>query len=163
MNFLKKNHEHKNKNVIMVSKKVILSLAVIAAISFTGCKNEAKKDDKKPETIEVKKDVAYTDASFGVRGNCGMCKTTIEKAVNNLDGISKAEWDRLRKKIDVSFDGSKTNLDAIHKAIADSGYDTDKLSGSEDAYKNLPACCQYDHSMEMSLTGEVKDDGHEDH
>lgn len=144
-------------------RKVILSLAVIAAIGFTSCKSEAKKDDKKPETTEVKKEVAYTDASFGVRGNCGMCKTTIEKAVNNLDGISKAEWDRLRKKIDVSFDASKTNLDAIHKAIADSGYDTDKLSGSEDAYKNLPACCQYDHSMEMSLTGEVKDDGHGDH
>ena len=144
-------------------RKVILSLAVIAAISFTSCKSETKKDDKKPETTEVKKEVAFTDASFGVRGNCGMCKNTIEKAVNDLDGISKVEWDRLRKKIDVSFDASRTNLDAIHKAIADSGYDTDKLSGSEDAYKNLPACCQYDHSMEMSLTGDVKDDGHGGH
>ena len=36
-------------------RKVILSLAVIAAISFTSCKSEAKKDDKKPETTEVKK------------------------------------------------------------------------------------------------------------
>ncbi|MEQ6122602.1 cation transporter [Pseudotenacibaculum sp. MALMAid0570] len=140
-------------------RKVILSLIVIAAVGFTSCKNDAKKDEKKSEPTEVKKDVAYIDASFGVRGNCGMCKTTIEKAVNNLDGISKAEWDRLRKKIDVSFDASKTNLDAIHKAIANSGYDTDKLSGSEDAYNNLPGCCKYDHSMEMSLKGEVKDGG----
>ena len=144
-------------------RKVILSLVVIAAVGFTSCKSDAKKDEKKSEPTEVKKDVAYTDASFGVRGNCGMCKTTIEKAVNNLDGISKAEWDRLRKKIDVSFDASKTNLDAIHKAIANSGYDTDKLSGSEDAYNNLPGCCKYDHSMEMSLKGEVKDDGHSGH
>lgn len=144
-------------------KKVILSLAVIAAISFTSCKSEAKKDHKKPETTEVKKEVAYTDASFGVRGNCGMCKNTIEKAVNNLEGISKADWDRLRKKIDVSFDASKTNIDEIHKAIANSGYDTDKLNGNYDAYNNLPACCQYDHSMEMSLKGEVKDDGHLGH
>lgn len=140
-------------------RTLILSLAVIAAVGFTSCKSDAKKDEKKSEPTEVKKDVAYTDASFGVRGNCGMCKTTIEKAVNNLDGISKAEWDRLRKKIDVSFDASKTNLDAIHKAIANSGYDTDKLSGSEDAYNNLPGCCKYDHSMEMSLKGEVKDGG----
>lgn len=144
-------------------RKVILSLVVIAAVGFTSCKSDAKKDEKKSEPTEVKKDVAYTDASFGVRGNCGMCKTTIEKAVNNLDGISKAEWDRLRKKIDVSFDASKTDLDAIHKAIANSGYDTDKLSGSEDAYNNLPGCCKYDHSMEMSLKGEVKDDGHSGH
>ena len=140
-------------------KKVILSLAVLTAVSFTSCKSEAKKNEKKPETVEVKKDIAYTDASFGVRGNCGMCKNTIEKAVNNLEGISKANWDRLRKKIDVSFDVSKTNLDEIHKVIANSGYDTDKLNGSQDAYNNLPGCCKYDHSMEMSLTGEVKDDG----
>ncbi|MFD2568390.1 heavy-metal-associated domain-containing protein [Pseudotenacibaculum haliotis] len=143
-------------------KKVILSLAVIAAIGFTSCKSEAKKEEKKTETVEKKK-VAYTDASFGVRGNCGMCKSTIEKAVNSIDGISKADWDRTRKKIDVSFDASKTNLDEIHKAIANSGYDTDKLMGSEDAYKNLPGCCKYDHSMEMNLKGNVKDDGNSGH
>jgi copper chaperone CopZ len=140
-------------------KKVILSLAVLTAVSFTSCKSEAKKEEKKPETVELKKDIAYTDVSFGVRGNCGMCKNTIEKAVNSLEGISKANWDRLRKKIDVSFDATKTNLDEVHKAIANSGYDTDKLNGSVDAYNNLPGCCKYDHSMEMSLTGEVKDDG----
>lgn len=140
-------------------KKVILSLAVLAAVSFTSCKSETKKNEKKPETVEVKKGIAYTDVSFGVRGNCGMCKKTIEKAVNNLEGISKADWNRLRKKIDVSFDASKTNLDAIHMAIANSGYDTDKLNGSEEAYNNLPGCCKYDHSMEMSLKGDIKDDG----
>lgn len=163
MNFINNNQEHKNNKQMKVSKKVILSVAVIAALSLASCKNEVKKDEKTPETTEVKKEVAYTDATFGVRGNCGMCKTTIEKAVNNLEGISNANWDRLRKKIDVSFDASKTNLDAIHKAIADSGYDTDEISGNEEAYKKLPACCQYDHDMEMSLTGEVEDKGHGDH
>lgn len=140
-------------------KKVILSLAVITAISFTSCKNDAKKS----ETVEVKKNIAYTDASFGVRGNCGMCKKTIETAAKGIEGVAKADWDRLRKKIDVSFDGSKTTLEAIHKAIANSGYDTDKISGNDEAYKNLPECCQYDHTMEMSLTGDIKDDGHEGH
>lgn len=144
-------------------RKVILSLAVVAAFSFTSCKSEANKNDQKQETVEVKKDIANTDTSFGVRGNCVMCKSTIEKAVNNLEGISKANWDRLRKKIDVSFDSSKTNLDAIHKAIANSGYDTDKLNGNEEAYSNLPGCCKYDHSMKMSLKGDVKDDRHSMH
>ncbi len=144
-------------------KKVILSIAVLAAISFTSCKSETKNNEKKPEAVEVKKDIAYTDVSFGVRGNCGMCKNTIEKAVNGLEGISKANWDRQRKKIDVSFDASKTNLDEIHKAIANSGYDTDKLNGSIDAYNNLPGCCKYDHSMKMSLKGEMKDKNHSMH
>jgi len=141
-------------------KKVILSLAIIATMVFTGCKSE-KKDTTKVDQTETK--IAMTDASFGVRGNCGMCKTTIETAVNGVDGVSKADWNKSRKKIDVSFDGSKTNLDAIHNAIAASGYDTDKVKGNEDAYKKLPGCCQYDHSMEMSLTVDIKDDGHSDH
>ena len=136
-------------------KKVLLSLAIVATMVFTGCKSE-KKDTTKVDQTETK--IATTNASFGVRGNCGMCKTTIEKAVNEIDGVSKADWNKARKKIDVSFDGSKTNVDAIHNAIAASGYDTDKVAGNEEAYKGLPGCCQYDHSMEMSLTSDVKDD-----
>ena len=136
-------------------KKVILSVAIIAAMVFTGCKSE-KKDTTKVDQTETK--MATIDATFGVRGNCGMCKTTIEGAVTSLDGVTSANWDKARKKIDVSFDDSKTNLDAIHKAIANSGYDTDKVAGNEEAYKDLPGCCQYDHTMEMSLTGELNDD-----
>ena len=34
-----------------------------------------------------------TDLSFGVRGNCGMCKSTIEKAANRVDGVASANWD----------------------------------------------------------------------
>lgn len=146
----------------MKCTNLMLSLAVVTAMSLSSCKTDGAKDSTK-EKVEVKSEIAYTDATFGVRGNCGMCKKTIEKAVNGVEGVAKANWDKARKKIDVSFDASKTNLDAIHQAIANSGYDTDKLSGSEDAYKNLPQCCQYDHSMEMNLKGEVKVDNHSDH
>ena len=38
----------------------------------------------------------------------------------------------------------------IHKAIAASGYDTEKVLGNLEAYNNLPGCCQYDHSMVMN-------------
>ena len=34
-------------------KKVILSLAVVAAMSFTSCKNDTKKDDKNLEKVEI--------------------------------------------------------------------------------------------------------------
>lgn len=79
-----------------------------------------------------------------------MCKNTIEKAVNSIEGVSKATWDVDKKKIDVSFDNAKTDAMAIHKAIATSGYDTEKVIGSEEAYKGLPGCCQYDHTMAMN-------------
>ena len=131
-------------------KKVILCVAVITALGITSCKNDTKKE-KKTTTTEVSKEMAMTDLSFGVRGNCGMCKRTIEKAVNNIEGIANVNWDKNKKKIDVSFNKAKTNEMAIHKAIAASGYDTDKVLGNEEAYKGLPGCCKYDHSMEMSI------------
>lgn len=131
-------------------KKVILSLAIITATVFTSCKNEGKKETNTNKT-EVSKEMATTDISFGVRGNCGMCKSTIEKAANNVKGVASATWNVEKKKIDVSFDGSKTDAMEIHKAIAASGYDTEKAIGNLDAYDDLPSCCKYDHSMEMNI------------
>lgn len=143
-------------------KKVILSVVVIVAMGFTSCKNETKKDTE-TTTTEMSKAIATTDLSFGVRGNCGMCKSTIEKAVNGVEGVAKATWDVDKKKIDVSFDDTKTTAMAIHNAIAASGYDTDKVSGSEEAYNNLPGCCKYDHEMAMNQTGESDKEDHSSH
>lgn len=128
-------------------KKVILSLAIIATVGFTSCKNETKQ---KTNTTEVSKEIANATLTFGVRGNCGMCKSTIEKAANAVEGVANANWSIDKKKIEVSFDDTKTDVMAIHTAIAASGYDTEKESRSEDAYKGLPACCQYDHEMAMN-------------
>jgi mercuric ion binding protein len=136
-------------------KNVILSIAVIASMAFISCKSEAKKEIKKTPT-EVVKAIATIDISFGVRGNCGMCKKTIEKAANSVGGVVNAIWDVDQKKIAVSFDDSKTAPMAIHKAIAASGYDTEKVAGSEAAYKDLPGCCKYDHEMLMNVATEMK-------
>ena len=130
-------------------KKVILSIAVIAAMSLTSCKNDSKP--KEETTTAVTAEIATTDISFGVRGNCGMCKTTIEEAVKKVEGISKATWDKDKKKIAVSFDATKTDAMAIHKAIATSGYDTEKMAGNKEAYENLPGCCKFDRDMEMNI------------
>ena len=160
MNFLKKNQEHRKNNLNNLSKKVILSAAIIAGMVFTSCKNENKKETETINSTEVAKETAMTDLSFGVRGNCGMCKKTIEKAANSVKGVKNATWDVENKKIDVSFDDTKTDVMGIHKAIAASGYDTEKLSGNKDAYDNLAGCCQYDHEMVMNLQS---DDTKEDH
>jgi len=143
-------------------KKVILSVAVIVAMGLTSCKNETKKVEE-TTTTEVSKEIAMTNLSFGVRGNCGMCKNTIEKAANSVEGVTAANWDKVKKKIDVSFDDTKTDAIAIHNAIAASGYDTEKVAGNEEAYKNLPGCCQYDHEMMMNQSGEMKSDDHLNH
>ncbi|WP_299622902.1 heavy-metal-associated domain-containing protein [uncultured Tenacibaculum sp.] len=144
-------------------KRVILSIAVIAALGLTSCKNETKKETETTTTTEMSKDMAMTELSFGVRGNCGMCKNTIEKAANGVEGVASANWDVDKKKIDVSFDDTKTDAMAIHKAIAASGYDTEKVAGDEEAYNGLPGCCKYDHEMAMNQSGETKSDDHSNH
>ena len=134
-------------------KKVILSMAVIAALAFTSCKNEAKKEIKITTTEESVAKVK-TNLTFGVRGNCGMCKMTIEKAANSVEGVSSAVWDVDQKKIDISYDDSKIDAVVIHTAIAASGYDTEQVAGNEEAYDGLPGCCKYDHAMVMNVSTE---------
>jgi len=142
-------------------KTRILSIALITAISLMSCKNDPKQDeeaeakDVSVESTEVVQDIAMTEMSFGVRGNCGMCKETIEKAANSVEGVEMANWDKNQKKIDVKFDESKTDAMAIHKAIAVSGYDTEQMAADEEAYSKLPECCQYDHDMMMNQMDEV--------
>ena len=129
-------------------KNIILSFIFLMAISFTSCSNKSKNQTS--TTSEVSKEITPKEISFGVRGNCGMCKTTIEKAATNLDGVSSASWNVDQKTIVVSFDSSSMNEMSIHDAIAASGYDTEKVLGNLDAYNSLPGCCQYDHEMEMN-------------
>src|SRR5688572_33492187 len=103
------------------------------------------------------------DQSFCVRRKCGKWKNTNEKTANSVEGVSSANWDVDKKKIDVSFDDTKTDAMAIHKAIAASGYDTEKVAGHEEAYDGLPGCCKYDHEMMMNQSGDLKSDDHSNH
>lgn len=144
-------------------KKVMLSIVVLAVIGMTSCKNQSEEQKETLEVTEDIKEVAMAETTFGVRGNCGMCKKTIEKAANSVEGVASANWDIDLKKIDVTYDDTKTDDMAIHNAIAASGYDTDQVAGSEDAYKDLPKCCQFDHNMEMSLKEPVDGEGGNHH
>jgi len=81
---------------------------------------------------------------FKVGGNCGMCETRIEKAANSLDGVTSAEWNKETKMIEVTFDDNTVDIDAIHKAIAEVGHDTNKYAAADEVYDKLPACCKYE-------------------
>lgn len=83
--------------------------------------------------------------SLKVSGNCDMCKSRIEKAAK-LDGVSNAEWSTKSKILTVSYDPSKTNLDAIAKKIASVGHDNEKAKADAKVYDALPGCCKYDRS-----------------
>jgi copper chaperone CopZ len=83
-----------------------------------------------------------------VKGNCGMCEKRIEKAATGVEGVSDADWDKETKKLEVTFDDTKTSLDKIEMAIAKAGHDTPNHKASKEVYNKLPECCQYDRSKE---------------
>jgi len=82
--------------------------------------------------------------SFKVWGNCGMCKKTIDKAANSVEGVVSASWSEVSLKMKVKYNSSKTTLDAIKKAIAKVGYDTEEYRSDDETYSNLHHCCQYE-------------------
>ena len=125
-----------------------LYLILITTILILSCDN-----NKKTETITVKHQTSITnpEISLGVRGNCGMCKTTIQKAALSVDGVEEASWDMQTKVLDIK---TTSNLDSItikiHNAVAKSGYDTELVLANSEDYNNLPGCCQYNREMEIS-------------
>lgn len=91
------------------------------------------QNDKKEETIEIKTSAV-----------CGMCKSTVEKALKKEEGIIKSKLDVETKIVTVTYDPSKTNPDKIKKAVAMSGYDADDMPADSIAYNKLHDCCKKD-------------------
>ena len=85
-----------------------------------------------------------------IYGNCGMCKTKIEKA-GNLKNIAKVDWNEDTKMATLTYDESKTNQDEILKRIALVGYDSEKFLAPADVYSKLPSCCQYDREAKVPV------------
>lgn len=73
---------------------------------------------------------------------CGSCKSAIEKAVNNVDGVKSSNLDLETKIVTVKYDVEKTNVDALKSAIVNIGYDADEVAADAKAYENLHSCCK---------------------
>ncbi len=80
---------------------------------------------------------------FSVAGNCEMCKERIETAAKSVKGVSSAVWDMSSHKLHLGFNPNQTNSDAVQKAIAKAGHDTEKVKADKATYNSLPACCNY--------------------
>jgi len=95
---------------------------------------------------------------FKVAGECGMCKKKIEKAAKSA-GATYAVWSTDSKMLTVKYAGASTDKAKIEAAIADAGYDTPDVKATEDAYKSLDECCQYERasaSLEQSCCDSEK-------
>lgn len=81
--------------------------------------------------------------TFEVKGNCGMCKSRIEKASIKVKGVKYANWDIPSKQLTLIFDENKCTTFDVKKAVALVGHDTDSTQADSTTYNNLPPCCKF--------------------
>jgi copper chaperone CopZ len=113
--------------------KNVLLLIALTFPFFTSAQSDTNSLSSEVET-----------STFTVHGNCGMCKTRIEKAAMGVKGVKKATWDAEKQQIEVEYNTKKTKLIAIHEAIAAVGHDTDLVRAKDEVYDNLHGCCKYE-------------------
>src|SRR5690606_19267465 len=101
-----------------------------------------------PKSEAASLETTYTESIFPVAGNCGMCKTRIESAVNELPGIFFAFWNQETENLHVRFDESKISQLKIEQKVASVGHDTENVKADKDVYEKLHGCCQYDRKGE---------------
>jgi periplasmic mercuric ion binding protein len=93
---------------------------------------------------------------FQVLGNCGMCKSKIEKAAKSA-GAKEANWDSDNKTLTVKYKSTSTNKAKIQKKIAEAGYDNAGFKSTVEAYNKLHGCCKYDRGTGTDAAGDKAD------
>ena len=128
-------------------KYIYLLFSVFTVISCMNNKQPEVKVIEVPATKTA--EIIKSDVTFGVRGNCGMCKSTIESATMSVEGVDTASWSTESKmiSINVSTEINDQFINDIHNAIAKSGYDTELSTAVDEDYDKLPMCCKYNREM----------------
>jgi len=128
-------------------KYIYLLFSVLTVVSCMNNKQPEVKVIEVPVTKTA--EIIKSDVTFGVRGNCGMCKSTIESATMSVEGVDTASWSTESKmiSINVSTEINDQFINDIHNAIAKSGYDTELSTALDEDYDKLPMCCKYNREM----------------
>jgi hypothetical protein len=107
--------------------------------------NLTKTDDFSDSNSELP-DINYSNLSFStfkVSGNCGMCKTRIEKVVNQFKFVEASDWDPETEILTIYYKNESPDTTSILKSIADIGHDNEKFKADDAVYNKLHECCLY--------------------
>ena len=62
---------------------------------------------------------------------CEACPVTVKKALQKVPGVSKIDVQYERKQVVVTFDDTKTNVDALVKATTNAGHPSQREKDSK--------------------------------
>ncbi|MGR9108082.1 MAG: heavy-metal-associated domain-containing protein [Gammaproteobacteria bacterium] len=93
-------------------KGLMVVLLFSTLLGFLNAEDAPASSAKNLETVTL--DVRNMD--------CPLCKITIRKALEKVDGVQAARVDYAAKTASVTFDPAKTTIDALTRATANAGY-----------------------------------------
>lgn len=121
-------------NTTMKTIKIVFAML----FAFVSMMSANAQSDKLERTIGIK------TQTIKVYGECDMCKKKIENAAIRVDGIKSAIWDEDTKKLIIKYSVFKKDApENVQRAIASVGYDTEKITATNNSYNALPDCCRY--------------------
>lgn len=105
---------------------------------FIGCGQKQSTPGGEQQTELNLESVTIATSSI----MCGMCVTTIEKAVSAVDGVHDVAVNLEKKITTVKFDNAKADIASLEKTISDAGYDANETPRNRETYDDLPGCCK---------------------
>ncbi|MBX2992063.1 MAG: heavy-metal-associated domain-containing protein [Bacteroidetes bacterium] len=109
------------------------SLLFLTIFILVGC--------QKPESDKQSDGVVTTSIEVKTV-KCEMCVDNITKALEAVEGVTKANVDLKKKVASVQYLPSKLALAVLEHTIAEAGYDANETKRNEEVYRTLPKCCQ---------------------
>jgi periplasmic mercuric ion binding protein len=107
--------------------KTLLMMSLLTALLFlqaahakTGVPDQAQNQNTNQSVILELQNMT-----------CAMCKFTIKKALQGVDGVEDANVDYDTKTAKVKFNAKKTNVGALIKATTEAGYPATVRQSSE--------------------------------
>lgn len=103
----------------------LLSLTVVVTVLLTNCtQNKAQATVIDLPTMQ-----------------CEACAQTITKAAESVNGVQTVSVSVEQKQATIEY-ASTTDVQKIEKAIANSGYQANKVTANTQAFESLPECCK---------------------
>ena len=98
-----------------------LFFVVLVASFMAGCAGKSTSTDNAKATTEA---VANKTVTLAVSGmSCTGCENTVTEAITKVPGVTAVKASFKDSTAIVSFDSSKTSIEAIGTAITESGYE----------------------------------------
>jgi hypothetical protein len=90
-------------------------------------------------SLVLAQESSVVETNFSVAGNCGMCRTRIEKALK-IKEVKFARWDTRSKVLTVAYLSPAITVDSLQRRLAAVGHDTEKFKTPDSVYSALPEC-----------------------